>query len=121
MARSNDLTFLAMKENLFTAFKLAADSYRDIALPDLINRNLERDCARTSDFFSLETRPCRARTVGRTTNLKGIPRLRRIFQVSPRPASLFSSHPLLTLSFFCIFISFSFPSPTSPYSFLLRF
>lgn len=112
MAQSNDLTSLPIKENLFTSFQLTADSYRDIALPDLINRNLDRDCARTTDFFSFETRPygtyCRAYQA----------------ESYPSPSSHFSSFSATRFTFliapspdvvvlFLTFISFSFPSPTS--------
>lgn len=38
-------------------------------------------------------------------NLKDIPRLRRIFQVSWRSTSLFSSRPLLTVSSFFLSLS----------------
>lgn len=64
----------------------------DIVLPNLINRDLDRGCARTSDFSPLE-RPSVARTVGRT-KLKEILCLRRIFQVSPRDPLHFSHRAL---------------------------
>jgi len=60
-------------------------------LPDLINRNLDRGCARTSDFSPLEKRAWHVR---RTYQAERDPLPSPHFSsFSARLASLFSSHP----------------------------
>lgn len=106
LMQSNDLfsfNFTLNKRNLFLprfypAFRQS--SRYCVSIFDLINRNFNWS---SSDFSFLEARPCAKRIM-----LKEIPYLCRIFQVSPRLVSLFSSHPLGVVLFSHLYLVFFF-------------